>query len=113
LACKVALKSELQEKENQPAQNSSFPKKKKGRKKGEEKRKKAYCKSVNHGLETKVNLTGADDFGDILTSVVSKETATTTHIYNQAECFHTLGSLGSRRATLMPCSAKYPLAWAR
>src|SRR5690554_1716007 len=31
----------------------------------------------------------------------------------QTGSLHTLGSFGSRRATLIPSSAKYPFAWAR
>lgn len=57
-------------------------------------------KGVDHGLEAKVNLSGADDLGDILgrSEPLSKSLAVDATL--------TLGSLGSKRATLIPSSAK-------
>lgn len=64
----------------------------------------SYGKSVDHSLEAEIDLSGADDFGDILYDMSTKSMHDATFLE------HTLGSLGSRRATLMPSSLKYPLA---
>ncbi len=57
---------------------------------------------MDHGLETKVNLAATDNLGDIL--VFSR-----VRLARTKEAFdldHTLGSLGSSIATLIPSSLK-------
>lgn len=67
--------------------------------------RKPYRERMDHGLEAEINFAGADDFGNILSPG-----------QRLAECLRqrlTLGSFGSSRATLIPCSLKKPFAWAR
>lgn len=69
----------------------------------------SYRKGVNHGLEPKVDLLRADDLGHILAGISIIQRLLWAPILQ----IHTLGSFGSRRATLMPSSLKNPFAWAR
>lgn len=59
----------------------------------------SYSKRVDHSLEAKVDFSGTDNLGDIL-FYVSAGPRENKYVK------HTLGSLGSRRATLMPSSLK-------
>ena len=51
-------------------------------------------------LEAEIDLSGADNLGDILWRV--------NNVDDLNGRLHTLGSLGSRMATLIPSSLKYP-----
>lgn len=69
---------------------------------------RAYGKGVDHGLETQINLFGSNDLGNVLLKSVAMRAE--EHV---GKISHTLGSFGSRRATLIPSSLKSPFAWAR